>query len=618
MDEELFWGAQQDVNNNGVPDSFEFTEQEDTTEFTPQGNAFDNAYMSEEAIAKDIPDYKKYKWYKQPDEGYFYSTGEKIEEAIEEAIESNPEEAKEALNEIAEEDNGVSKEDVQPLIKEAEQVTDGDERTSEVNNEIVEAAVKNPKIEAAVVKNPKIAGFLDDVGLANFNEDDVIDEPDWDFDEYAVSDEEVHPEGSTEIGELDFKDPFERMNKKDLKEKIKELEKDIPLTKPTKKDINSKIINDANEGVEEGNLADMQKAYANAKKPTKYEKEAAKAAGLSDYEKEYAKMSKKEKKEINDAIDDMFEEQKKAGDERRAKEEAKERVNKFFKPLQYERKVYANGRNRILPKGTFMSPDGTEYYNPETETIEQVIEEPKQEETKEEKKEKKEKLDLPKFGGKVSFDTPATSAPNKLGSSETSVNGKAGPSPKSPSFPGGGGGSSSGVGSAGSINVPKTQSATSRAGGGGKVKNATSERDSNEGSFNGANRNEHLEQSFDSLEIKQKPAGEIKSEKAKLPGSEGHTASVGGGKLPNLSAKGGMAIAGSGEGIIGKIMALSNSWGTDSSGAKSSGSRYLPFKFFVTENGVDMAIAGTGKRKPLAEWLKQQPSLAKKIQEVLQ
>ena len=92
-------------------------------------------------------------------------------------------------------------------------------------------------------------------------------------------------------------------------------------------------------------------------------------------------MSAKEKKKVEDAIDEVLKEQKETGDAKRKKEADKERVNKFFKPLQYERKVFANGRNRVLPKGTFMSPDGTEYYNPETETIEQVIEEnPKAEE----------------------------------------------------------------------------------------------------------------------------------------------------------------------------------------------------------------------------------------------
>ena len=52
----------QDSNKNGIPDQFEYTEQADVDTFTPQGNAFDNAYENEEQIAQNIPDYKNYKW----------------------------------------------------------------------------------------------------------------------------------------------------------------------------------------------------------------------------------------------------------------------------------------------------------------------------------------------------------------------------------------------------------------------------------------------------------------------------------------------------------------------------------------------------------------------------
>ena len=212
----------------------------------------------------------------------------------------------------------------------------------------------------------------------------VIDTPDPTqmgyFEENSVPEEEISDEGSTIIeDDVDF-GKFGKQYDRDIKNKAKDIEKDIPLTKPTKKDINDKIINDVNKGVAEDDLKAKQQAYENAKKPTKYEKEARKAAGL-DNEETWNKMSAKEKKKVEDAIDEVLKEQKETGDAKRKKEADKERVNKFFKPLQYERKVFANGRNRVLPKGTFMSPDGTEYYNPETETIEQVIEEnPKAEE----------------------------------------------------------------------------------------------------------------------------------------------------------------------------------------------------------------------------------------------
>lgn len=128
----------QDNNKNGIPDQFEYTEQADVDTFTPQGNAFDNAYENEEQIAQSIPDYKNYKWYKQPEEGYFYSMGEKIEDLIEQ----NPEESIEIMEQIADANPEVSEEDVKPLIEEAEQITDSNPNNDEVNNQVVEEVTK--------------------------------------------------------------------------------------------------------------------------------------------------------------------------------------------------------------------------------------------------------------------------------------------------------------------------------------------------------------------------------------------------------------------------------------------------------------------------------------------
>ena len=106
----------EDVNQNGIPDWFE--EKQDVEQFEPQGNAFDNAYMSEDSIAKNIPDYKSYKWYKQPEEGYFYSLGEKLEDQIESG-EITPDELPE---------NSA-------IQKEAEQLYDDNPNNDEVSNE---------------------------------------------------------------------------------------------------------------------------------------------------------------------------------------------------------------------------------------------------------------------------------------------------------------------------------------------------------------------------------------------------------------------------------------------------------------------------------------------------
>ena len=122
----------QDKNNNGVPDQFEYQESSDLADFKPQGNAFDNAYTSEEQIAKSIPDYKSYQWYREPNEGYFYSLGEKLENKIESG-EITPEHLPEGSE----------------IQKEAEQLYDKNPHNDEVNNQ----AVKN--FTKKVEKNPE-------------------------------------------------------------------------------------------------------------------------------------------------------------------------------------------------------------------------------------------------------------------------------------------------------------------------------------------------------------------------------------------------------------------------------------------------------------------------------
>ena len=136
-----------DLNNNGVPDKFEYTEQVDLQNFQPQGNAFDDAYMSEEQIAKNIPDYRQYQWFREPNEGYFYSYGQKLENAIksnnaedvENIVKSNPE----ALQEVVDADNGISQSDVEPLAKEVDQLLyDSNPYNNEINNEAVNDTIK--------------------------------------------------------------------------------------------------------------------------------------------------------------------------------------------------------------------------------------------------------------------------------------------------------------------------------------------------------------------------------------------------------------------------------------------------------------------------------------------
>ena len=114
-----------DLNNNGIPDQFEYQESSDLVDFKPQGDAFDYAYENEDQIAENIPNYKNYQWYKEPNEGYFYSLGEKLEDKIESG-EITPEMLPEGSD----------------IQKEAEQLYDDNAYNDEVNNEVIENTVE--------------------------------------------------------------------------------------------------------------------------------------------------------------------------------------------------------------------------------------------------------------------------------------------------------------------------------------------------------------------------------------------------------------------------------------------------------------------------------------------
>lgn len=122
-----------DLNNNGVPDWAEERQDDWENHSVEADSPFAFAYENEQQVADLVPDYKNYKWYKQPEENYYYSYGEKVENLVE----NNPEESKEMLEQIADTNSEISKEDVEPLINEAEQLTDNNPYNDEVNNEAV-------------------------------------------------------------------------------------------------------------------------------------------------------------------------------------------------------------------------------------------------------------------------------------------------------------------------------------------------------------------------------------------------------------------------------------------------------------------------------------------------
>ena len=109
-----------DLNNNGIPDWAEERQDDWENHPTEPGSPFSFAYKNEKQVAKLVPDYKSYKWYKQPEEGYYYSYGEKLENAIESG-EITPDELPE---------NSA-------IQKEAEQLTDSNPNNDEVNNQAV-------------------------------------------------------------------------------------------------------------------------------------------------------------------------------------------------------------------------------------------------------------------------------------------------------------------------------------------------------------------------------------------------------------------------------------------------------------------------------------------------
>ncbi len=154
-----------DLNNNGIPDKFEYQESSDLANFKPQGNAFDNAYTSEEQIAKNIPDYKSYQWYREPNEGYFYSYGQKLENKIESG-EITPEQLPEG--------SGIQ--------KEAKQLYDNNPYNDEVNNEEIEKGVDEVLKKANKTENPlrvyRPESFYRDNPVAE-NADDDYAYPDY-------------------------------------------------------------------------------------------------------------------------------------------------------------------------------------------------------------------------------------------------------------------------------------------------------------------------------------------------------------------------------------------------------------------------------------------------------
>lgn len=171
----------QDKNNNGIPDLFEFQETSDLVDFKPQGNAFDYAYDNEEQIAKNIPDYKNYQWYKEPNEGYFYSLGQKLEDKIESG-DITPDELPEGSD----------------IQKEAEQLYDDNPHNDEVNNEVV-SKVDFDKMNIDEIEQRDAESITEDKPYMAIAEDMGLEEEDLFYFEQPDFIENLTPEQVEEV-----------------------------------------------------------------------------------------------------------------------------------------------------------------------------------------------------------------------------------------------------------------------------------------------------------------------------------------------------------------------------------------------------------------------------------
>ena len=162
----------------------------------------------------------------------------------------------------------------------------------------------------------------------------------------------------------------------------------------------------------------------------------------------------------------------------------------------------------------------------------------------------------------------------------------------------GAGGSASGM----KISLPKEKESNynSRTGGGNievEVPEKTNT-DKFSGSTNSIHRSEHLSQTMDKIG---KSAGNIKTGSGNLSGKEGHTASSKAEKVPSINKNLNAAS------IREKIIGLSKGWPTEN-GYRYSGPKYLPFKFWVKEDTVEIAQIGTDRHKQSLEaFIKKEP-----------
>lgn len=227
-------------------------------------------------------------------------------------------------------------------------------------------------------------------------------------------------------------------------------------------------------------------------------------------------------------------------------------------------------------------------------------------------------MDIEAVNGSMDIPEPSIQSPitNDNNNITENIASTSGVSTTYPSFPGGSSGGTVSVGGANiDANIDNNNDAHSDSSG-VETDVKVEEMDGNSAAMNGISNNEHLDDTFDSMSFKSNNNKSIETKKASLPSKEGHTSSGGGAKLEKKSSNiNENPLVGQ---IVEKIISLSKMWQKDKNGWKTSGEQYLPFKFFVNNDSVEMTeIASGKKKKPIANWIKEDPTVIKRIQKRL-
>lgn len=719
--EELMQDNNADLNNNGIPDKFEYQESSDLVNFKPQGNAFDNAYTSEEQIAKNIPDYKSYQWYREPNEGYFYSLGQKLENKIESG-EITPEELPEGSDiqkeaEQLHDDNPyndeVNNEKIGEDVKEI--ITDSSNKANETENPLrvykprsfykdkydpsarnaYEDYVKkgdkyydprNGSVSILGYPNPKslvydtlTSDVLDlDRDLLGYEENTPLpkklgdNKETYEFlmnsplmqkymnyfddaaaalarrDQNGIEDKEGYIQRFIDFFKDTFEDGVEEAieNNPDVAEQAMEIVagEDSPIEteaeqlnddNPYNDEVNNKAIDD--------DIEEKTKEIGSFLPAVAFD--FTNLADNADEEKTETEIETENsieddiKKDIDNEEDLYWFEQltreskkEKRADKKRKKEENKnwienqtsedlDTVKEDFEiydapatlsgNVPSERYDNENFGGKVGPWNSAVGPARklSDYKDEELKSagegwltddeIDDIVEESSpnaDEETKKRRRKILKKFRLAKI--KANPNLPEGNSTEIKSKENPNVTSGVHPSKFNASKGGGAGGSASGM----KISLPKEKESNySSKTGGGNIEIEVPEKtntDKFSGSSNSIHRSEHLSQTMDKIG---KSAGVIKTGSGNLSGKEGHTSSNSTGKVPSINRNLNVAS------IKEKIIGLSKGWPLEN-GYRYSGPKYLPFKFWVKDDAVELAQIGTGRhRQSLESFIKKEP-----------